>query len=225
MRCWPRRCPASGIYSGYELCENEAIPGKEEYLNSEKYEIKVRDWNGTPGNIVPIIARINQIRRNSPALQTYNEVLFLGSNNESVIAYAKMNADRSDIVVCVVNLDPFHTQAATIQIPLGTFGIHYGEQYEAHDLLSDERYRWGGPTAYVEPESRWQDGAHHQDPARAVAQPTTEHFRGNSGPSRRVSITAWQRSARPPLRFRQRLRSTARKGENRNTALQRTQST
>jgi starch synthase (maltosyl-transferring) len=139
-----------GIYSGYELCENEAIPGKEEYLNSEKYEIKVRDWNGTPGNIVPIIARINQIRRNSPALQTYNEVLFLGSNNESVIAYAKMNADRSDIVVCVVNLDPFHTQAATIQIPLGTFGIHYGEQYEAHDLLSDERYRWGGPTAYVE---------------------------------------------------------------------------
>jgi starch synthase (maltosyl-transferring) len=139
-----------GIYSGYELCENEAIPGKEEYLNSEKYEIKVRDWNGAPGNIVPIIARINQIRRNSPALQTYNEVLFLGSNNESIIAYAKMNADRSDIVVCVVNLDPFHTQAATIQIPLGTFGIHYGEQYEAHDLLSDERYRWGGPTAYVE---------------------------------------------------------------------------
>jgi starch synthase (maltosyl-transferring) len=139
-----------GIYSGYELCENEAIPGKEEYRNSEKYEIKVRDWNGTPGNIVPIIKRINQIRRNSPALQTYNNVLFLGSDNPNIIAYAKMNGDRSDIIVCVVNLDPFQTQASTIHIPLGTFGIYGDEQYEAHDLLSDERYRWGGPTAYVE---------------------------------------------------------------------------
>ena len=139
-----------GIYSGYELCENEAIPGKEEYLHSEKYEIKVRDWNGAPGNIVPIIARINQIRRNSPALQTYNDILFLGSDNPNIIAYAKMNGDRSDIIVCIVNLDPFQTQASTIHIPLGTFGIYGDEQYEAHDLLSDERYTWGGPTAYVE---------------------------------------------------------------------------
>ncbi|MBK7664889.1 MAG: alpha-1,4-glucan--maltose-1-phosphate maltosyltransferase [Sterolibacteriaceae bacterium] len=139
-----------GIYSGYEVCENEAIPGKEEYLNSEKYEIKVRDWEGTPGNIVSIITRINQIRRDSPALQTYNDVLFLGSHNPNIIAYAKMTEDRSDIIVCVVNVDPFQSQSTLIDIPLGTFGIGAHEQYEAHDLLSDDRYIWGGPTAYIE---------------------------------------------------------------------------
>lgn len=139
-----------GIYSGYEVCENEAITGKEEYLHSEKFEIKVRDWNGTPGNIVSIITRINQIRRDFPALQTYNDVLFLGSHNPNIIAYAKMTEDRSDIIVCVVNVDPFQSQSTLIDIPLGTFGIGAHEQYEAHDLLSDDRYIWGGPTAYIE---------------------------------------------------------------------------
>ena len=110
----------------------------------------MRDWNGAPGNIVPIITRINKIRRESPALQTYNDVLFLGSHNPNIIAYAKISEDRSDIIVCVVNLDPFQTQASTIDIPLGHFGMGAHEQYEAHDLLSDERYSWGGPTAYVE---------------------------------------------------------------------------
>jgi len=138
-----------GIYSGYELCENAALPGKEEYLDSEKYEIRVRDWQA-PGNIVDIITRINRIRRESPALQTYNDVHFVHSDNPQIIAYAKMNADRSDIILCVVNLDPFHKHAATLQIPLGHFGIDDHEQYQAHDLLSDERYRWWGPTAYVE---------------------------------------------------------------------------
>lgn len=138
-----------GIYSGYELCENAALPGKEEYLDSEKYEIRVRDWQA-PGNIVDIITRINRIRRESPALQTYNDVYFVHSDNPQIIAYAKMNADRSDIILCVVNLDPFHKHAATLQIPLGHFGIDDHEQYQAHDLLSDERYRWWGPTAYVE---------------------------------------------------------------------------
>jgi starch synthase (maltosyl-transferring) len=138
-----------GIYSGYELCENEAIPGKEEYLDSEKYEIKVRDWKA-PGNIVDTITRINQIRRESPALQTYNNVLFLATENPNILAYAKMNEDRSDIIVCVVNLDPFHKHYSLLHIPLGAFGIDEDEQYQAHDLLSDERYRWRGPTAYVE---------------------------------------------------------------------------
>ncbi|MBE2257905.1 MAG: alpha-1,4-glucan--maltose-1-phosphate maltosyltransferase [Candidatus Accumulibacter sp.] len=138
-----------GIYSGYELCENEAIPGKEEYLDSEKYEIRVRDWRA-PGNIVDIITRINQARRESPALHGYNNVLFLATDNPNIIAYAKMTEDRSDIIVCAVNLDPFHQQVSTIQIPLATFDIAWDEQYQAHDLLTDQRYRWSGPTAYVE---------------------------------------------------------------------------
>jgi starch synthase (maltosyl-transferring) len=138
-----------GIYSGYELCENAAIPGKEEYLDSEKYEIRVRNWKA-PGNITHIITRINQIRHDSPALQTYNNVLFLAIDNPKIIAYAKMTDDRSDIIVCVVNLDPFHKQYANLHVPLATFGIAEDEQYQADDLLSDERYRWSGPTVYIE---------------------------------------------------------------------------
>ncbi|WP_288130513.1 alpha-1,4-glucan--maltose-1-phosphate maltosyltransferase [Accumulibacter sp.] len=138
-----------GIYSGYELCENEAIPGKEEYLDSEKYEIKMRDWKA-PGNIIDIITRINRIRKECPALQTYNNVLFLNADNPNILAYAKMTEDRSDIVICVVNLDPFHSHHSILHVPLGTFGIPEDEQYQAHDLLSGERYRWHGPTAYVE---------------------------------------------------------------------------
>ncbi|MBO3703601.1 MAG: alpha-1,4-glucan--maltose-1-phosphate maltosyltransferase, partial [Candidatus Accumulibacter sp.] len=138
-----------GIYSGYELCENAAIQGKEEYLDSEKYEVKVRNWRA-PGNIVDIITRINQIRRESPALHRYNNVLFLATDNPNIIAYAKMTEDRSDIIVCAVNLDPYHQQVATLQIPLGSFDIGWDEQYQAHDLLSDRTYRWSGPTAYVE---------------------------------------------------------------------------
>ncbi|WP_291985818.1 alpha-1,4-glucan--maltose-1-phosphate maltosyltransferase [Candidatus Accumulibacter sp. ACC007] len=138
-----------GIYSGYELCENAAIQGKEEYLDSEKYEVRVRNWRA-PGNIVDIITRINQIRRESPALHNYNNVLFLATDNPNIIAYAKMTDDRSDIIVCAVNLDPYHQQVATLQIPLDSFAIGWDEQYQAHDLLSDRTYRWSGPTAYVE---------------------------------------------------------------------------
>jgi len=138
-----------GIYSGYELCENAAIPGKEEYLDSEKYEVKVRDWDA-PGNITGIITRINQIRRDSPALQTYNNVLFLTVDNPHIIAYAKMTEDLSDIILCVVNLDPVHSQHSILHLPLGTFGIGADEPLVADDLLSGERYDWRGPTAYVE---------------------------------------------------------------------------
>jgi len=138
-----------GIYSGYELCENAALPGKEEYLDSEKYEIKVRDWLA-PGNIVDVVTRINQIRRESAALQIYNDVLFVATSNPQILAYAKMTDDLSDVILCVVNLDPHHKQSALLDIPLSAFGIAADEQYQAHDLLSDERYRWQGPTAYVE---------------------------------------------------------------------------
>jgi hypothetical protein len=77
-------------------------------------------------------------------------VLFLNADNPNIIAYAKMTEDRSDIIVCVVNLDPFHKHHSILHVPLGTFGIGEDEQYQAHDLLSGERYRWRGPTAYVE---------------------------------------------------------------------------
>jgi hypothetical protein len=138
-----------GIYSGYELCENEAIPGKEEYLDSEKYEIKVRDWKA-PGNIVDHHPdQPDPPRVACPADLQQRAVP--GNREPHILAYAKMTEDRSDIIVCVVNLDPFHKHYNdAAHVPLGTFGIDEDEQYQAHDLLSDERYRWRGPTAYVE---------------------------------------------------------------------------
>ena len=109
----------------------------------------MRDWTA-PGNIGDLIPRINRIRKECPALQTYNNVLFLNADNPNILAYAKMTEDRSDIVICVVNLDTFHSHHSILHVPLGTFGIPEDEQYQAHDLLSGERYRWHGPTAYVE---------------------------------------------------------------------------
>jgi hypothetical protein len=138
-----------GIYSGYELCENEAIPGKEEYLDSEKYEIKVRDWKA-PGNIVDIITLINQIRHECPALQTYNNVLFLTTDNPNILAYAKMTEDRSDIVVCVVNLDPFHKHHSILHVPLATFGIPRTSNTRRTTCSPTSATAGSGPTAYVE---------------------------------------------------------------------------
>ena len=138
-----------GIYSGYELCENEPIPGKEEYLDSEKYEIKLRDWDAHE-SIAPLITRINQIRSEHPALHGYNDVVFLEVDNPDIIAYLKMTEDKSDIILCVVNLDPFNKQTSLVHVPLAEFGIRDDEKFQVHDLLTDERYLWRGPTAYVE---------------------------------------------------------------------------
>ncbi len=138
-----------GIYSGFELCENEPVPGKEEYLDSEKYEIKVRDWNA-PGNITSIITRLNQIRRENPAMHEFDNLRFIQVDNPFMIGYYKATADRSNIVTSVVNLDPFHGQSSLIHLPLEEFGIGPDELFQAHDLLHDERYLWRGPANYVE---------------------------------------------------------------------------
>ncbi|MCC6312404.1 MAG: alpha-1,4-glucan--maltose-1-phosphate maltosyltransferase, partial [Thermomicrobiales bacterium] len=94
-----------GIYSGFELCENTPIPGREEYLGSEKYAIVVRDWNA-PGNILEDVARINRIRRDHLALHEYANLRFFGSEDDNILCYGKTTADLSDIIVVVVNLDP-----------------------------------------------------------------------------------------------------------------------
>ncbi len=139
-----------GIYSGFELCEGEPIPGKEEYLDSEKYEIKQRDWNA-PHSLVPLFTRLNRIRRENAALRNYNDVIFLEAENPHVIAYAKMTEDKSNIVLCVVNLDPFHKHTSFVDVPLALFGIRSPEEnFQVHDLLTDERYLWRGARAYVE---------------------------------------------------------------------------
>src|SRR5579863_1738652 len=101
--------PSYGIYSGFELCENNAVPGTEEYLNSEKYEIKVRDWN-QPGNIKEFIGRVNRIRHENPALHRLRNLRFLPADNDQILFYSKTAAGGSNILLIAVNLDPLHPQ-------------------------------------------------------------------------------------------------------------------
>ena len=134
--------PAYGIYSGYELLENAAArPGSEEYLDSEKYEIRVRDWN-RPGHIKDFIARVNGIRRENPALHRLGGLRFLHADNDQILFYAKRSADGSNILLVAVNLDPHHPHHCTAHVPPGEIGLPAGSRYEVHDLLTGARYEW-----------------------------------------------------------------------------------
>jgi len=137
-----------GIYSGFELCENAALPNKEEYLDSEKYQYKQRDWNA-PGNIKDTITRLNRIRRENRALHQYDNLRFYRSENESVLFYGKATQSRDNIVLVAVNLDPYQSHDAYIHVPVEEFGWMDSDTYQVHDLLTDERYLWRGSRNYV----------------------------------------------------------------------------
>ena len=138
-----------GIYSGFELCENEALPRREEYLDSEKYQFKERDWDA-PGNIKEWITRLNSIRQTNRALQMYDNLRFYQADNEAILFYGKSTRAGDNIVLVVVNLDPHRRQNSYIYVPMDQFGLVEGEPYEVHDLLSDARYIWIGRRNYVE---------------------------------------------------------------------------
>ena len=138
-----------GIYSGYELCENEALPGREEYLDSEKYQWKERDWDG-PGNIKDWITRLNKIRKENRALHFYDNLRFYHADNDAILFYGKMTPARDNIVLVVVNLDPHRKQNSYIDVPIDQFGQMASDVYRVHDLLSDARYTWRGRQNYVE---------------------------------------------------------------------------
>jgi starch synthase (maltosyl-transferring) len=140
--------PSYGIYSGYELCENRALPGKEEYLDSEKYEIKVWDWD-RPGNLVDYVTTINRIRRENPALHELENVEFYEADNEHVLFYGKSTLDRRNIVLIAVTLNPFQAQEARLQIPVGSFGIKPDETYQLHNLITNQRDLVKGETYSV----------------------------------------------------------------------------
>ena len=138
-----------GIYSGYELCENEALPDREEYLDSEKYQFKKRDWNA-PGNIKEWIARLNKIRKENRALQFYDNLRFYPAQNDAILFYGKMTAARDNVILVVVNLDPFRKQHSYVDVPIDEFGQMESDLYQVHDLLSDVTYTWCGRRNYVE---------------------------------------------------------------------------
>ena len=127
--------PSYGIYSGYERIENVALrPGSEEYLHSEKYELKARTLDG---ELLPLIERINYARRENPALQDFPNITFLDTANEALIAYAKQAGGNT--VIAVVNIDPHHTQAGLAVVP-ASLGLP--SSFATHDLLTDERFQW-----------------------------------------------------------------------------------
>lgn len=140
-----------GIYGPpFELSENEPMkPGSEEYLNSEKYQIRRWDLQ-REGSLKGLIARINHIRRDNPALQHDWNLRFVPVDNDEMICYAKTSEEMDNTILVVVNLDPYHTQSGWVELPLEVFGLEEGHPYQMHDLLSDARYLWHGARNYVE---------------------------------------------------------------------------
>nr|HPJ72088.1 DUF3416 domain-containing protein [bacterium] len=133
-----------GIYSGFELLENKPlVPGKESYLDSEKYEIKVRDWDRA-GNIKDYLAALNRIRRENRALRYYDNLRILSSTDDQILFYGKISPGRDNIVVCAVNLDPFASHTGRITLPLEEFGIGSNEEYRAVNLLDGVPEPWRG---------------------------------------------------------------------------------
>jgi starch synthase (maltosyl-transferring) len=140
-----------GIYGpAFELCEakpKESV--SEEYLNSEKYEI--RHWDiERLDSLKDFIARVNRIRKENPALQSDRSLKFHPIDNAQLICYSKHIRDRSNIILVVVNLDPHHTHAGWLELPLSDWRLDPVRTYQVHDLLSDARYLWQGPRNYVE---------------------------------------------------------------------------
>jgi starch synthase (maltosyl-transferring) len=140
-----------GIYGpAFELQENKPVKhGSEEYLNSEKYEI--RSWDiARADSLRSLIARVNTIRNENPALQQDWTLKFHSTDNEQLICYSKESEDRSNLLVTVINLDPHHIQAGFVVLPLDELEIPHDRPFEAEDLLTGERYLWQGPRNYVE---------------------------------------------------------------------------
>ncbi|MBC7950833.1 MAG: DUF3416 domain-containing protein [Rhodospirillaceae bacterium] len=132
-----------GIYNGFELCEAAAVPGKEEYLHSEKYQFKVWDWN-RPGHIKDDITRLNAIRRDNPALHEFENVRFYPADDDSVLFYGKATYDRSNLIFVAVTLDPFDAHDCVLHFPLEAMGVPQGETFEVEELLTGNRHLWRG---------------------------------------------------------------------------------
>ncbi len=130
-----------GIFQGFELCEGIPIPGREEYHNSDKYQIRFRDWNA-PGNINEYISKINRFRRENIALQDYDNLRFYGSDNKEVLFYGK--SLENNHIFLAVNLNPFHTNSSTVTVPIEELGIGPDESYLVEDLITGEVYTWRG---------------------------------------------------------------------------------
>jgi starch synthase (maltosyl-transferring) len=132
-----------GLYSGFELCEAAALPGREEYQDSEKYQLRQRDWHA-PGNIVAEISRLNHIRRDNPALHSHLSLRFYNAFNDQVLYYGKATPDLHNFILVAVSLDPQQPQQSTFEVPLWEFGLHDGATVEVEELMQGISLRWTG---------------------------------------------------------------------------------
>ena len=137
-----------GVYSGFELCEATPIPGREEYMDSEKYQIRAWDWD-RPGNIVREIAQLNSIRRLNPALHTHLGVTFLRADDPNVMLFEKATPDRSNVLLIAINMDLYAPHGSRIEVPFWKWPTEPAA-LDTIDLLTDRRERWTGRDRFVQ---------------------------------------------------------------------------
>lgn len=137
-----------GMYSGFELCEGTPLPGKEEYLDSEKYEIRPRDFT-QPGNIIAEIAQLNRIRRQNRALQTHLGVAFFNCWNDNILYFAKRTPERDNYILVAISLDPHNAQEAHFELPLWELGLDDNADTLGEDLMNGHRWTWHGKTQWM----------------------------------------------------------------------------
>jgi starch synthase (maltosyl-transferring) len=141
--------PSWGVYAGYELFEHVAVrPGSEEYLDSEKYQIRVRDWDAaaaTGRTLAPYLTRLNEIRREHPALQLLRNLTVHSSDDENVLVFSKRHVlpdGSDDVVITVVNLDPHGTRETTVHLDLPAIGRTWGDSFGVHDEITGQDWTW-----------------------------------------------------------------------------------
>lgn len=144
-----------GIYNGFEICESAPVPGKEEYLDSEKYQLRVWDFD-RPGHIKDDIRLMNRLRNDHGALRQLAGLAFYNAWNDQVLYYAKFTPDRADFVLFAVNLDPYQPQGAAIEVPLWEFGLPDDATIEGTDLVTGNDFTWKGKmqNVWLTPEDR-----------------------------------------------------------------------
>jgi starch synthase (maltosyl-transferring) len=141
--------PSWGVYAGFELFEHVALqPGKEEYLDSEKFQIRVRDWDAADASghtLKPLITRLNEIRKAHPALQQLRNLTIHSTEDENILAFSKSatTQDGEDMVIVVVNVDPHSTRETMVHLDLPGLGLDWDDQIAVHDELSGETWTWG----------------------------------------------------------------------------------
>jgi starch synthase (maltosyl-transferring) len=142
--------PSWGVYAGYELYEGTPVhEGSEEYLDSEKYQLRPRDWAGAEAqgrSLAPLLTTLNRLRRRHPALRRLRDLRFHRADHDDVLVYSKRTADGAggqDVVLVVVNLDPHHTREATVSLDMPELGLDWDDRVPVHDELTGETYHWG----------------------------------------------------------------------------------